>query len=172
MNVVGVIIGILALIASVIATFIGGWIGGVIAIVLAAIAIALGFAAKKKSENGKGISAIVIGILSVVAAVSMIFATQNMMKTVKDNLLKETNKEGSKFATISKYAELADTNTGFVGFISSMLGKVTEEDKAAFEEESKNLANLLNESTENSGSTATAAPVVTEAPAENSDKND
>jgi len=161
MVVCAVILGILGLIASVVATAILGWMGGAVAIVLGAAAIILGLLGRKKKGKG-GFGPVVVGVVAVVMSIFMITSVSSMMTTLKDNLLKELNKDGSKYATVSKYAEKADTNTGFVGFISSMAGNVTEEDKDAFEEEIKTLADLAKEST----SSAPASEPAPEEPAE------
>ncbi len=94
----------------------------------------------------------------------MIPTIQAMMKSLQENALKQLDKEESKFPVIAKYAGQADTNTGVLGFISSMAGNISEEDKAAFEEEAKNLASLLNESS--SGSAPAEEKSAEEAPAE------
>ena len=148
MGVCAIILGVLALLAGLLGPILGGWIGGAIAIALAALAAVLGFLNKKKT--GKGIGGIVMGIIAALLAVVMITSTASMMKTLKENLLKELDKTDSKFPTVAKYAQQANTDTGFLGFTMSMLGKVSEEDKAAFEEESKNLADLLKEESSSS----------------------
>ena len=152
MNAFGIVLGVLALIAAFIAPLMGGWIGGAATIVLAVGALVLGVLSRKKSENKKGMGGIVLGVIAAVLAVVMIVSTSSMMKTMKDKLLDELDKQGSKFPTVAKYAEQADTDTGFIGFINSMAGKVSEEDKAKFEEEAKDLANLLTESSDSSSS--------------------
>ena len=82
--------------------------------------------------------------------------------TLKTNLLKEIDKQESKYATVAKYVGDADTNVGFIGFITSMAGKVTEEDRAAFEEEIKDLSKLLSEKS----ASDSQAPAAEPAPAE------
>ena len=157
MGILGVILGVLAFILALIATLVFGWMGGVAAIVVGAIAVVLGLQARKK--NGKGRGAVVSGAISCVLAIVMVFSTASMMKTMKEKLLAEVNKEGSRFATVAKYVEQADTNTGFVGFVASMAGKVSDEDKDAFEEEVKNLSDLIKENSGSQNSTpATEAP--------------
>jgi Na+(H+)/acetate symporter ActP len=150
MGIAGIIVGILGLAAALIAILLAGWIGGAVAIVLGIGAIVLGFFARKKNGKG-GVGAIVIGVIAALIAAIMIPSTATMMKTVKDNALKKMD----NFPIVSKYAEQADTNTGLYGFIASMATKVTEEDKVAFEEEAKNLAELLKEE---EAAKATAAP--------------
>jgi amino acid transporter len=128
----------------------GGWIGGAIAIVVGIGAILLGVFGRKKAGKG-GTGAIVIGVIAVLIAAVMIPTTSTMMKTVKENALKEMD----NFPIVAKYAEQADTNTGLYGFIASMATKVSEEDKAAFEQEAQNLADLLKEK---EAAKATATP--------------
>ena len=162
MRIFGVILGVLGVIAGLIATLCLGWYGAVFAILLGAIGLVLGLLSRKKT--GKGMGAIIIGAVAVIIAVSMIFSTQNMMTTLKDKLMSELNNEGGKHPTVAKYVEMADTNTGFFGFITSMAAKVSEEDQAAFDEEIKDLTNVLTESSESSGSQATSEPAPAEEP--------
>lgn len=168
MGVCGIILGIVGLIAAVAATLFFGWIGGAVAIVLGAVAIILGLLKRKKSGKS-GVGAVVLGVLAVIVAVSLISTTGTMMSTLKTNLLKEIDQQESKHATVAKYVEMADTNTGFMGFISSMAGKVSEEDKPAFEEEIKDLASLITESSGNSGSKTPGEPAPAEPAAEPAD---
>ena len=151
MGVFGVILGILGMIAAVAATILGGWIGGAVAIVLGAIALCLGALSRKKAGMG-GTGAIVTGILAVVIAIAMIFTTQNLMKMMKDKILEDLDKQASRYPTVAKYIKTADTDVGFVGFVGSMAIKVTEEDRAAFDAEIKDLPKVV---TENSGSSGT-----------------
>lgn len=169
MGVFGVILGILGLIAAVIATLAGGWIGGAIAIVLGAVAVCLGMLARKKNGKG-GMGAIVTGILAVVIAFALIFAVQNLMKTMKDKIMENPELQLTKFPTVSKYIEKADTNTGLVGFVGSMAVSITEEDKAAFDKEAKELATVITDNSTSSGTkTEESKPAeepAAEAPAE------
>lgn len=150
MGIAGIIIGIIGLAVALLAVLLAGWIGGVVAIVLGIAAIVLGILARKKNGKG-GVGAIVLGAIAALIAAVLIPTTATMMKTVKENALKKS----ANFPIVSKYAEQADTNTGLYGFIASMATKVTEEDKVAFEEEAKNLAELLKEE---EAAKATAAP--------------
>jgi len=164
MGIFGIVLGVLGIIAAAFATLMGGWIGGAFAILLGVAALALGFACRKKGGRG-GMGAIVTGVIGVILAVALIFTTQNMMVELKSKLLEEIDQQASKHATVAKYCEMADTNTGLVGFVTSMASKVTDEDKDAFNEEIKDLTALLSENTDNSGS-KTTTETVTEAPAE------
>ena len=165
MGVCGVILGILGLIAALVATLCFGWIGGVIAILLGALALILGLLKRKKTGNG-GIGAVILGALAIVVTAAVIPATHSTMVTLKTNLLKEIDKQESKYAVVTKYVGEADTNVGFIGFITSMAAKVTEEDKAPFEEEIKDLSKLLTEKSDTSNSPAPAAEPAPAAPAE------
>ena len=162
MGVCGVILGILGLIAALVATLCFGWIGGAVAILLGAIALALGLLKRKKSGNG-GIGAVILGAIAIVVAAAIIPATHSTMMTLKTNLLKEIDKQESKYATVAKYVGDADTNVGFIGFITSMAGKVTEEDRAAFEEEIKDLSKLLSEKSASDSQAPAAEPAPAEA---------
>ena len=153
MSILGVVLGVIGIIAGFVATLIGGWIGGAGAIALGVIAAVLGFFARKKS--GKGMPAMVIGVIAIAIAAIMIPSTQSVMKELKNKLIEKAN--DAKFDIVSKYAEEADTTTGFVGFVSSMANKVTEEDKKLFEEQTKYLSDLLTE-TEKKDSTPTTQP--------------
>ena len=166
MSVLGVVLAVVGIIAAFIGTVLFGWIGGAVAAAFGVIGVLLGFRARKNSEKQKGMGAIVTGIIAVVLAVVMIFTMQSAMKTIKDKLLEELEKQGGsgKFPTVAKYAESADTSTGFIGLVNSMATKVTEEDKSKFEEEIKNLTDLLSDSSSSSDNNKKEEPK--EAPAE------
>ena len=119
-----------------------------------------------KKKNGKGIGAIIVAVLAVIVAVVMMSGASSVMSKMKERLLEEAAKGNGKFATISKYAEKADTNTGLVGFVSSMFGNVPEEDKEAFEAEAKSLVDLLKEEKPAEEKPADEKPAEEAAPAE------
>lgn len=144
MRIAAIILGILGLICALFGPLLAGWIGGLVAILFALAAGILGFLVRKK-EEGKGLASIILGAIAVILAVSMIAGTANTMKLMKDRLMDETNMNDGKFRTVAKYVEHADTNTGLLGFATSIARHVTEEDQAAVEEEMKSLSELLNE---------------------------
>ena len=80
--VAGIILGIVGIAVAVLMTLLFGVIAGVVAAVLGIGAALLGISARKK--GGRGVGAIVAGVLAVVMAVSMTFTSANMLKTLKN----------------------------------------------------------------------------------------
>lgn len=142
MGILAVILAILAVVAAFFAPLLFGTVGGVVAIVLGVGAAVLGYLKRKKDGKG-GIGTIVIGVLAIVLSITMISATNSLVVKLKDEMIKST---GDKYLVARKYAEKADTGTGFMGFINSMLSNVSEEDKEQLEKELQDMAALVSDS--------------------------
>lgn len=141
MGVLGVILALLAVVAGFVATVMFGTGGGIAAIVLAVLAVVCAILKRKKDGKG-GTAAIVIAVLAAILAIAMMSTTNTLVVKLKDEMIKSS---GDKYLVARKYAEKADTNGGFVGFINSMLNNVPEEDKAQLEKELKDMTELLND---------------------------
>ncbi len=80
--VAGIILGIVGIALALLMTLMFGVIAGVVAAVLGIGAALLGISARKK--GGRGVGAIVAGVLALVMAVSMTFTSANLLKTMKN----------------------------------------------------------------------------------------
>ena len=142
MGILGVVLAILGLVVAFIGPLIFGNVAAIIAIVLGVAAGVLGILKRKKEGKG-GIAAIVTGILAIILAVIMMTSTQSLVKTLKDEMVEAS---GEKYQIARKYAGEADTNSGFFGFLSSMLLKAPEEERDQLQKEVGDVLQLLNES--------------------------
>ena len=80
--VAGIILGIVGIAIAVLMTLLFGVIAGAVAAALGIGAALLGISARKK--GGRGVGAIVAGVLALVMAVSMTFTSANLLKTMKN----------------------------------------------------------------------------------------
>ena len=80
--VAGIILGIVGIALALLMTLMFGVIAGAVAAVLGIGAALLGISARKK--GGRGVGAIVAGVLALVMAVSMTFTSANLLKTMKN----------------------------------------------------------------------------------------
>lgn len=93
--VLGAVLGIVGIVIALLATLVFGAAAGGLALLLGITATALGFAARR---GGRGIGAIIAGILAVVLAVTMTFATVNAFRD-----LKQRADARGEFPLVSKY---------------------------------------------------------------------
>ena len=80
--VVGILLGIFGIGIALLMTLLFGVIAGAIAGLLGIGAALLGISARK--QGGRGMGAIVTGVLAVVLAISMTFVSANILKTMKE----------------------------------------------------------------------------------------
>ena len=85
--VLGIVLGLLGIVAAVSLTFISGVIGGGLALLLGVIAIVIGISGKKK--GGKGIGAILVGIVAVLMAGLLTFTTVAALNGMRDEAKKQ-----------------------------------------------------------------------------------
>ena len=142
MGILGVVLAIIGLLIGFIGTVLFGKIAAIIAIVLGVLAGVLGILKRKKEGKG-GIAAIVIGILAIILAFIMMTSTQTLVKTLKDEMIKAS---GDKYQIARKYADQADTDSGFYGFVSSLILKAPEEEQDQLQKELSDVFALLNDS--------------------------
>lgn len=108
----GLTLGILGIIFSVMLILFTGVIGGGIAFVLAVAAILIG-AHARKCGGGKGAGAIVTGIIALLLAVSLTFASIGLFTTLRDRA-----RENPATPLVAKYCE--NPYMGFIGFAISI----------------------------------------------------
>ena len=142
MGILGVVLAILGLVVAFFGPILFGDIAAIIAIALGVLAGVLGILKRKKDGKG-GIAAIVIGILAIILAVTMMTSTQNLMKGLKDEMVKAS---GDKYKIARKYASEADTNSGIFGLITSMINKAPEEERDQLQKELSDVFALLSDS--------------------------
>lgn len=109
--VLGIVLGILGIIIGLLLTFFAGVIAGGLAILLGILAIALGVSARKKS--GKGMGAIVMGVIAVLLAVFMTVNTINTFKAMHD-----AAEKAKPDSLVAKYCE--NPYFGAIGIIASI----------------------------------------------------
>ena len=144
MGVASVILAILAVICGFLGPVLFGTTGVIVACVLGVIAGVLGFLKRKKEGKG-GVAGIVIAVIGIIIAVVMISPTREMVTTLKSEMQKNA---GDKYLVARKYVDKADVNSGFMGFVYSMLANVEEGDKAQLEQELKDIAALVKDATD------------------------
>ncbi len=107
--VAGVILGILGIGAALVLCLLAGVIGGAIAVILGVLALLLGFQARK---SGKGLGAILTGVVALVMAVVMTFSSIGIMGVIREKA------EASGVAPlIAKYSD--KPCLGLMGFVLS-----------------------------------------------------
>ena len=146
--VLGIVLGILGIIAALLLCIFAGVIGGVIAGVLGLAAILIGLNARK---YGKGIGAIITGVLAIVLAISLTVGAIDFYKEVQRRAA-----ETGKAPLLTKY--LSKPELGFFGLISSV-----PTDEASLQDLTNEL-DALTKTTLNDAETA--APAATDAPAQ------
>ncbi|MBR6119397.1 MAG: hypothetical protein IKQ04_03650 [Oscillospiraceae bacterium] len=135
--VLGVVLGFLGIAAAILLTFATGVIGGGIAVLLGVIGLILGIKTRKK--GGKGMGAIVVGVLCVIIAVILTFTTIAGMAGLRDKA-----KELKPDSIFAKYAE--SPYLGAIGIILNM--PQDEASMEALQQELQQLQELSTESTE------------------------
>ena len=95
--ILGVILGLLGIAAAVLLAYLTGVIGGGVALLFGVIALILGI---KSRKGGRGIAAIVAGLLAVVLAVIMTFTGVATVQTLRDKAI--ASKPDS---LVAKYAD-------------------------------------------------------------------
>ena len=112
MGIVAVILGLLAVACALLATFLFGITGGVVAGVLGAVAIVLGILKRKKDKRG-GISGIVIGVISIIMALSL--------TGVWSNMFTELHNKAVEYKPDGLWAKASEnTNGGMMGIIKNL----------------------------------------------------
>ena len=81
--ILGIVLAIIGIIIVLLLGFLLGAIAGGIALLLGIIAVLLGISARKQGAGGKGITAIVFGVIAIVTAVAMTLGTASLMKELK-----------------------------------------------------------------------------------------
>ena len=142
MGILGVVLAIIGLLVALFGTLLFGNACAIASIVLGVLAGVLGILKRKKEGKG-GIPAIVIGVLAIILAVTMMTSTQNLMKGLKDEMVKAS---GDKYQVARKYASEADTNSGIFGLITSMINKAPEEERDQLQKELSDVFSLLSDS--------------------------
>ncbi len=112
MGILAVILGILAVVCAAFATFLFGTVGGLIAGVLGAGAVVLGILKRKKDGKG-GIGGVVIGVLSIVLALSLTGTWSRAFTELREKAL--ANKPDSLWAQAAE-----DTSGGMMGIIKNL----------------------------------------------------
>lgn len=109
--VLGIVLGILGIIAALLLCVVSGVVGGAIAGVLGLAALLTGLNARK---GGKGVGAIVLGILAVVLAISLTVGTVNLFRGVR--------KEAARYAEEAPLVvrSLEKPEFGFVGMFLNL----------------------------------------------------
>ena len=108
--VVGLILGLLGIAAALLLVMLTGVIGAAIAGALGLIALILGIGARK---TGKGLGAIITGVLAILLAVGLFAGTTKMMTMLKDEAVKT-----GKAPMVEKFMD--KPYLGFLGMIMNM----------------------------------------------------
>ena len=108
--ILGVILGLLGIAAAVLLAFLTGVIGGGIALLFGVIALILGF---KSRKGGRGVPAIVAGLLAIVLAAVMTFTGVATVQTLRDKAI--ASKPDS---LVAKYAD--KPYLGVLGIVINM----------------------------------------------------
>ena len=135
--VLGIVLGFLGIAAAILLTFATGVIGGGIALLLGLIGMILGISAKKK--GGKGVGAIVVGVICVIMAVVLTFTTVAGMAGLRDKA-----RELKPDSIFAKYAE--NPYMGAIGIFLNM--PQDEASMEALQQELQELQALSTPSTE------------------------
>lgn len=143
MSIAGVILGIIAMVASVLG-LLTGLLGGAVAGVLALLAILFGILAKRR-EQGKGVPAIVIGVIAVLLAIALAVCGID----VANRLITQARLYKDQAPTVYKYAEKINPNMGILALINAV---PTKEESDLLVKELQNLP-------------TSGSPAPTEAPA-------
>jgi len=125
MSFLGVIFGLLGLVSSLLAPL-TGMIGGIPAAFLGLLAVLFGFLARRKSK--KGIPAIIIGIITVAAAVILTISGINSARYHFEKI----KEDPSDMPVIARYIDKVRPEFGFLGFLT--VTKDAEEVKQIGEE--------------------------------------
>ena len=135
--VAGVIIALLSIAVSVLLTLLFGVIAGAVAGLLGLLALSLGVKARR---CGRGLGAIICGVLAIVLAVTMSIGSVDMMKH-----LKETADKSGVAPTFSRY--MNNPYFGIVGVAANASEDLKNTDTAAtIQKELDALNNYANES--------------------------
>jgi Flp pilus assembly protein protease CpaA len=135
--VLGILLALLGIGIALLFTFLTGVIGGGIALLLGVLAVVLGVKARK---GGKGIGAIVLGVIAIVLALLMTFSSIATFSAMRSEA--EKAKPGS---LIAKY-----TDKPYLGVVGILMNLPTDE--ASVEElmnEINELQAMLEQATEN-----------------------
>ncbi len=112
--VAGLILGLLGIAAALLLVIMTGVIGAAIAGVLGLIALILGIGARK---GGKGMGAIVTGILAILLALGICAGTTKLMTLLRDEAVKT-----GKAPLVEKFMEKP-----YLGFLGMVINLPTEE---------------------------------------------
>ena len=124
----GILLGLLGILIALLFTFMTGVIAGGLAVLLGVLAVVLGVKARK---GGKGLGAIVLGVIAVGLAVLMTTGTIGGIVTMRDEA--EKTKPG---ALVAKYAD--KPWLGVMGIVRNL------PDEASAEELMKEISELQN----------------------------
>ncbi len=125
--VLGIVLGIFGILIALLLTFLTGAIGGGIAFILGIAAFLVGLSTKR--NGGKGVGAMVIGVVAVLMAAFMTISSIGIFSTIRNEA--EKTKPGSLLAKSA-----SNPYMGVVGLIMNM-----PKDEASIEE----LMNEINE---------------------------
>lgn len=125
--VLGIVLGIFGILIALLLTFLTGAIGGGIAFILGIAAFLVGLSTKR--NGGKGVGAMVIGVVAVLMAAFMTISSIGIFSTIRNEA--EKTKPGSLLAKSA-----SNPYMGVVGLIANM-----PKDEASIEE----LMNEINE---------------------------
>ena len=125
--VLGIVLGIFGILIALLLTFLTGAIGGGIAFILGIAAFLVGLSTKR--NGGKGVGAMVIGVVAVLMAAFMTISSIGIFSTIRNEA--EKTKPGSLLAKSA-----SNPYMGVVGLIANM-----PKDESSIEE----LMNEINE---------------------------
>ena len=86
--VLGIVLGVFGIVTAMLLGIVTGVIGGGLALLLGALAVILGLSARKA---GRGMGAIITGIIAVMTAVTMTMSAVNIIGTIKQEAVKKGN---------------------------------------------------------------------------------